>query len=236
MTTTTPKQLKAQMQKLKQLGFSFSTIRDHDPGQQEVLVTFDDGYASIKRYAAPALAEVGGVGTVFAITDYVGQKNSWDYFPEHKQVQHMSWRDLRELHDQGWEIGSHGRSHRRMINMDLADIRSELVTSKKQIEDQIGQEVVTFCPPFNAWNGDLLHLIEEAGYWRIAISYPLTGLPSWSGEFVPRLGVYLHDMLPLFLAKIMVNPLAPVAVLQQQLINLAGDGKIVENWLNPTGK
>ena len=123
-----------------------------------------------------------------------------------------------------------------MIQMSNKDVRDELKTSKDQIEDQIGGEVTTFCPPFNAWNSDLLGMIEEAGYTRIAISYPLSGLPKWNGEFVPRLGVYVQDSLPLFLAKIKASPLAPLAVLQQQVINLAGNGNIVENWLNPDGK
>ncbi len=236
LTTTLPKQFKAQMHALKRLGFSFSTIKDHDPLQNEVLITFDDGYSSIKTYAAPILEEVGGVATVFAISDYVGLKNSWDYFPEDKQVDHMSWSDLRELHNLGWEIGSHGRSHRRLINMNIQSIMDELVTSRKQIEDQMGSQVTTFCPPFNAWNSDLLVMIEDAGYTRIAISYPLSGLPKWKGEFIPRLGVYLHDALPLFLAKIMAGPLAPLEVLQQQLINLVGDGNILENWLKQPAK
>ena len=142
----------------------------------------------------------------------------------------MNWSELRRLHEKGWEIGSHGKTHRRLIAMDSKKITQELVISKKNIEDRIGSEVTTFCPPFNAWNSDLLIQIEQAGYTQIAISYPLNGLPKWSGRFVPRLGVYLHDTMPLFLAKIFANPMAPIEVLQQQLINIAGDGKILETW------
>ena len=236
VTTTTPRQFRAQMLALKHLGFSFSRTMDFDPSLQQILITFDDGYSCIKEYAAPVLDEVGGVATVFAITDYVGKKNTWDYFPENKQIDHMSWSDLRELHNRGWEIGSHGRTHRRLINMSSVAIRDELIQSKQDIENQMGCEVSTFCPPFNAWNSDLLVMIEEAGYTKIAISYPLSGLPNWAGEFIPRLGVYLHDVMPLFLAKIMANPLAPIEVLQQQLINMAGDGNILENWLKPPVK
>jgi len=234
VTTTTPRQFKAQMLALKHLGFSFSTIRDSDKQWDSILVTFDDGYDNVLENAAPVMDEVGGVATVFAITDYVGKKNSWDYFPEDKQIHHMPWEHLRELHDRGWEIGSHGCSHRRLINMDAQVIEDELRISKSIIEEKIGVEVTTFCPPFNAWNSDLLHMIEEAGYNRVAISYPLNGLPTWSGQFIPRLGVYLHDLMPLFLAKLKLSPLTPLVVLQQQLINIAGDGKILENWLHPT--
>ena len=233
VTTTTPRQFKAQMLELKRLGFAFSTLRDSDIDPDSIMVTFDDGYECIHRYAAPILAEMGAVATVFAITDYVGKKNSWDYFPVDKQVEHMSWAALRDLSDRGWEIGSHGCSHRRMVNMNPKLAWRELMTSKVKIEDTLGKPVTTFCPPFNAWNSDLLSMIEQAGYTRIAISYPLDGLPTWSGKFIPRLGVYLHDLLPLFMAKIRITPLAPLAVLQQQLINLAGDGKILENWLHP---
>ena len=233
LTTTTPQQFRTQMLELQRLGFSFSRVKDYDPALNQILITFDDGYSCIKEYAAPVLEEVGGVATVFAITDYVGKQNSWDYFPESKQIWHMNWAELRSLHEKGWEIGSHGESHRRLIAMDSMAIQHELLNSKQEIEDQLGTEVTTFCPPFNAWNADLLSQIEQAGYTKIAISYPLSGLPKWGGSFVPRLGVYLHDTKPLFLAKIFANPLAPLEVLQQQLINIAGDGKILESWLKP---
>ncbi|NQV42772.1 MAG: polysaccharide deacetylase family protein [Candidatus Marinimicrobia bacterium] len=233
LTTTTPKQFRAQMLSLQHLGFSFSNIQDYDATLNQILVTFDDGYSCINDFAAPILEEVGGVATIFAITDYVGRKNSWDYFPEEKQIHHMNWAELRGLHDRGWEIGSHGKTHRRLIGMDSKQVRTELISSKKHIEDQLGGEVTTFCPPFNVWNSDLVSEIEQAGYSQIAISYPLTDLPRWSGSFVPRLGVYLHDSKPFFMGKIFANPLAPLEVLQQQLINMAGDGKILERWWKP---
>ncbi len=232
LTTTTPQQFKAQMLALKHLGFSLSTIQEYSPSLNQILITFDDGYDCIKEFAAPILEEVGGVATVFAITDYVGRKNSWDYFPESKQIEHMSWSELRKLHDKGWEIGSHGRSHRRLVGLSPDKIKVELITSKKDIEDHMGSEVTTFCPPFNAWDDDLITQIEQVGYTQIAISYPLFRLPKWAGRFIPRLGVYRQDIKPLFLAKIYANPLAPFEVLQQQLINIAGDGKILESWGN----
>ena len=233
VTTTTPKQFRAQMLELRRLGFSFSNIKDYDSTLNQIFVTFDDGYSCINEYAAPILDEVGGVATVFAITDYVGKKNSWDYFPENKQVTHMNWFELRTLSEKGWEIGSHGKSHRRLIAMNTRQIQEELEGSKKHIEDQLGSEVLTFCPPFNAWNSDLIAMIEDAGYTKIAISFPLSGLPKWSGEFVPRLGVYVTDTLPGFVAKIKVRPRTFWQVLQQQIVNMAGDGKLLETWLKP---
>jgi len=231
ITTTTPRQFKAQIDRLDRLGFSFSTIRNSEKADNPILVTFDDGYNCVKEHALPVLDEYGGVGTVFAITGYVGKMNSWDYFPESKQIGHMDWSDLQALSQRGWEIGSHGLTHRRMIHMDRTTIQKELRNSKKELESRLGEEIVTFCPPFNAWNSELLYEVEQAGYKKMAISYPLNGLPSWSGEFVTRLGVYLHDPLPLFMGKITANPFSTLQVLQQQVINHLGDGRILENWL-----
>lgn len=233
ITTTTPKQFKAQMDLLSRLGFDFSTVQDRDQVENPILITFDDGYSCVNEIAAPILHEYDAPATIFAITDYVGKKNAWDYFPEEKQVTHMGWGELRELSDRGWEIGSHGSTHKRMIHMSRKMIQKELRDSKKELENRLGREIVTFCPPFNAWNSELVYEIEQAGYSNIAISYPLSGLPSWSGSFIPRLGVYLHDNGPLFKGKILANPLSPLAVLQQQVINHLGDGKILENWLKP---
>lgn len=230
LTTTTPKQFKAQMLDLQRLGLIFTCVKDYDQDQNQVLVTFDDGYVSVYDHAAPILEALNGVATVFAITDFVGKKNSWDYFPEDKQVDHMNWTQLRTLHEKGWEIGSHGCSHRRLLSLEKSVVQHELVNSKREIEDRLGGEVKTFCPPFNAWDEDLLGRVEEAGYDKLAISFPLETLPSWKGRFIPRLGVYIHDLRPLFLGKVLTTPLAPFQVLQQQVINLAGDGRLLEAW------
>jgi len=236
VTTTTPRQFKTQMSAIQHLGFSFSTIQDSDKDPNSILVTFDDGYDNIMEHAAPALEDVGGVATVFAISEFVGQKNSWDYFPAEKQIRHMPWSDLRKLSEMGWEIGSHGCTHRRLVSMPADQVHKELTESKQEIEHRLGKAVTTFCPPFNAWNSELLHLIEQAGYNKIAISYPLNGLPSWSGQFVPRLGVYRYDFEAAFLSKLQIAPLSPLSVLLQQLINIAGDGKILETWLKTNAK
>lgn len=233
ITTTTPKQFKAQIDLLRHLGFDFTTIADRGTSDNPILITFDDGYSCIREFAAPILHEYDAPATIFAITDYVGKKNSWDYFPEAKQITHMAWTELRELSDLGWEIGSHGSTHKRMIHMSQKMIRKELRESKLELENQLGKEILTFCPPFNAWNSELVYEIEQAGYRSIAISYPLSGLPTWSGSFIPRLGVYLHDNSLMFKGKIITNPFSPLAVFQQQVINHLGDGKILENWLKP---
>lgn len=236
LTTTTLKQFQAQVDELNRLGFSFSTISERESSENPVLITFDDAYESVYEHAYPILEQGKGVATVFPITDYVGRKNDWDYFPEEKQVNHMDWSQLREVQSKGWEIGSHGRSHRRLITLSKDEIWDELTISKQEIEDRIGAEVTSFCPPFNVWNKELLSMIEDAGYTSLSISYPLSGLPAWGGAFIPRMGVYLQDNLTLFRAKLQASPWAPLAVMQQQLINIAGNGNLLENWGRSRGK
>lgn len=231
LTTTTPGQFKAQMQELKRLGFSFATLRDFDSVDNPVFVTFDDAYDCIWEHAVPSLIELGGVATVYVIADYVGKKNAWDYFKPASQVDHLAWDRLRELDELGWEIGSHGCSHRNLLILSKAERLEELRRSKDVLEERLGREVTSFCPPYNQWNSILLEEINEAGYSSISISFPIEPLPPWPGHIQPRLGVYIYDLLPLFRSRLKMTPLMPITILGQKFTNIMAQAPIISRRL-----
>ncbi len=231
LTTTTPRQFEAQMREIQRLGFSFACVRDHETADNPVFVTFDDAYDSVWEHALPVLSDLEAPATVYVITDYIGKKNSWDYFKSASQVDHLDWTRLTELDRLGWEIGSHGCSHRNLLAMHREERQRELRDSKAALEDRLGREVSSFCPPFNQWNDILLDEIYAVGYRTVSISFPLQPLPSWPGYILPRLGVYLHDIKPLLRAKLLMNPLMPWAVLSQEFINVMAQGPVISRRL-----
>ena len=99
------------------------------------------------------------------------------------------------------------------------------------LEDKLGREVCSFCPPYNQWNDELLSEIEEAGYRTISISFPVEPLPPWSGYILPRLGVYLYDIPAVFKAKLQMRPLMPLVILAQKFTNLAAQGPVISRRL-----
>jgi len=119
-------------------------------------ITFDDAYVDVCDIAAPILEKHGFQATVFVTTDVVGMENTWNpkanYFRRH-----MNWGQLADLMARGFEIASHGCSHRCMLKLPESEVQHEVVDSKKVIEDRLGVSVRTFSYPY----GDFSTLVAN---------------------------------------------------------------------------
>jgi peptidoglycan/xylan/chitin deacetylase (PgdA/CDA1 family) len=76
-----------------------------------VSFTFDDGLASTYAYAAPTLAKYGLTGTDYVITDCVDMVTAPNTCHANGDTAYMTWQQIEELQNAGWEIGSHTASH-----------------------------------------------------------------------------------------------------------------------------
>jgi len=73
--------------------------------ERSVLLTFDDGYQSMRRVALPWLLRFGYPGVLFVPTDYIGMRNEFDAGIEPPEAI-CDWDDLRELERQGVSVQS----------------------------------------------------------------------------------------------------------------------------------
>ncbi|HET9163164.1 MAG TPA: polysaccharide deacetylase family protein, partial [Solirubrobacterales bacterium] len=99
-------------------GLTFSErerrLRSGDLPRRSVVVTFDDGYESTLK-AAPILDSLGLPGTIFPAVAFIesGESLSWPGISHWRGGEHehelrpLSWNQLAELADAGWEVGSH---------------------------------------------------------------------------------------------------------------------------------
>lgn len=237
LTTVSPFAFKKQMESLKLRNMSFKHVHELSASEKQsraIAITFDDGYRSVYSHAFPILSELNIPGTVFIITDFIGKTNDWDWQIGGHRFEHLTWSEIRELHEAGWEIGSHTASHKILTTVDRKSIREELRSSKDTLEQSLGTAVHTICPPFNRFNIEILELASEIGYSKCAISFPLESSPVGFEDFiVPRLGVYHHEWLSVVRGKLDVNLWTPLVVLQQQIINLAARGTEIRKRLSP---
>ncbi|MCS7012998.1 MAG: polysaccharide deacetylase family protein [Chloroherpetonaceae bacterium] len=153
-------------------------------------ITFDDGYEDTYQVAFPILASFGLRATVFVITDAIGKRNDWDanFFGAFR---HLSLSELRALSVAGWEIGSHGVSHRALTTLSLAALRRELLCSKQYLEDALGKPVKRISFPFGLFDRRTVEMCQEVGY-ESAVSIRRAS----SCGFVQRsLAVYRFDTL-----------------------------------------
>ena len=134
-------------------------ISTHVP-EKNLVITFDDGWADNYTNVFPILREYGLIATIFVITGSVGQSN------------YMNWNQLREMSEAGISIQSHTVSHKPLAQLSTAEIEYELKTSKKTIEDALGEKVNFLSLPHGVFNDKVLGMAQEAGYQAVCTSEP----------------------------------------------------------------
>jgi peptidoglycan/xylan/chitin deacetylase (PgdA/CDA1 family) len=134
--------------------------------ERVALLTFDDGYRSMRTVALPWLLRFGYPAVLFVPTDYIGGFNDFDAGCEPEEPI-CDWDDLRELERSGVSIQSHGASHRSFSKLSLAEQEEELVRSKITLEFGLEKPVEAFAYPYGD-GGKQPRLtgraLERAGY------------------------------------------------------------------------
>lgn len=132
-------------------------------------ITFDDGYLDNIAVAAPILRRLRLPATFFVTTGFVGSQVTppWDRdLPV--RLNWMSWDDVRALHAQGFEIGSHTDSHLDMGSADPERVRADLALSKQKLLDALGSSPIgLFAYPFGGPEHISIRsrdLVREAGF------------------------------------------------------------------------
>jgi len=71
---------------------------------------------------------------------------------------------VREIQSRGHEVASHGNEHNLCDRQTAAELKNDLIESKKKLEDIIGSSVKGYRAPNFSVNDDILKLIEDCGY------------------------------------------------------------------------
>jgi peptidoglycan/xylan/chitin deacetylase (PgdA/CDA1 family) len=137
-----------------------------------VLLTFDDGYRSMRHVALPLLRTFGFPAVLFVPTGFIGLVNSFDAGIEPEEPI-CDWDDLLELQRHDVSVQSHGVSHRRFSGLSEEDRDRELAHSKASLEDRLGKPVELFSYPYGDCGSDCgpsVSATRRAGY-RAACVY-----------------------------------------------------------------
>jgi peptidoglycan/xylan/chitin deacetylase (PgdA/CDA1 family) len=138
----------------------------HPP--RALVLTFDDGHVSNHDIALPLLQERRLTATFFITAGRIGTGAT------------MDWRQLRALHAAGMEIGSHTLTHRPPATLNDAELRHELLASKRLLEDGLGTPVTSISSPTGFFNPRMSVIAQEVGYR--ALCYSQVGLVADDGQ------------------------------------------------------
>jgi peptidoglycan/xylan/chitin deacetylase (PgdA/CDA1 family) len=114
--------------------------------EQTTLLTFDDGYRSMRTVVLPWLLRFGYPAVLFVPTDFIGGRNTFDAAEPEEAL--CDWDDLLELQRQGVSIQSHGTSHRSFSGLTPVEQEEEVRRSKITLEAGLGQQVEVFSYPY----------------------------------------------------------------------------------------
>lgn len=121
---------------------------------RELVVTFDDGFRSQLVNAAPLLAEHGFRACFFLMTELLSasleeaERFCRERLHLPRPVEPLSWEDAAQLSDLGHEIGSHGRSHASLAELDRDRLDEEVRGSREELERRLGRPVAHFSAPY----------------------------------------------------------------------------------------
>ncbi len=138
--------------------------------ERSSLLTFDDGYRSMRSAALPWLRHFDAPGVLFVPTDYVGGRNDFDRGVEPEE-EICDWDDLRALRDGGVSIQSHAGSHRAFSSLDAAARADELARSRAALEAGLGAPVETIAFPYGDPGPDADRDQPAAAGYRAAFTY-----------------------------------------------------------------
>jgi peptidoglycan/xylan/chitin deacetylase (PgdA/CDA1 family) len=114
--------------------------------ERAVLLTFDDGYRSMRTVALPWLLRFEFPAVLFVPTDFIGGHNTFDAAEPEEAL--CDWEDLIELERHGVTVQSHGASHQPFSQLTSEEQEAELRRSKTILEAGLGKRVEVFSYPY----------------------------------------------------------------------------------------
>ncbi len=153
------------------------------------LITFDDGYQSIfdirqivnQFYFKPV---------VFLLSD----TQNVDRNQLNSEISFLNKEQIYRLHQDGWEFGSHSATHPDFSSLNDNRLKSEIIDSKKMLEDKYQIPINYFAYPRGVYNPIIKNMVESAGY-SLAFSMDDSVVSSSSNPLIlPRIGIdHSHD-------------------------------------------
>jgi len=202
--TVSPEAFEAQLQYLDEAGYHPITLDDlylnltegYPLPEKPIVLTFDDGYRDAYEVVFPKLLDYGFPATFFVLAT-----------PAHyESEEHLTWAQVKEMSKAGMSIQAHGRDHVDLRGQPYDFLVYQILGIREAIEHHTGQVPRFFCYPSGRRDGDVIKVLESAGYWG-AVTTEWGRTHSRENLFeMPRLRIQGEDSLATFIAKLETEP------------------------------
>jgi peptidoglycan/xylan/chitin deacetylase (PgdA/CDA1 family) len=165
--TVSPEDFRREMRWLKRHRYHTITQRSlfsalmcgsHLP-RKPIVVSFDDGYRDVYRYAAPVIERFGMRAISYVITERIsGDDPSF-----------LTWKQVRSFEKRGVEIDSHTVSHASLTSLSDSAALAELTRSRKKLERKLDHRVPWLAYPYGDYDAHVESLARQARY-KLAVT------------------------------------------------------------------
>ena len=169
--TTTPQLFARQMSYLKQHGYhpvGLFEAREFLAGRRKlqgrpILITFDDGYSGVYRYAFPVLRRHRFRAVIFLVASQVGSS---------KPTPHLTWEQIEKMRASGLvEFGSHTYGLHIPLPESLRSqrvsgytVRRDLIRSREVLQQHGLGEARALAWPYGHYDERCIQLARQAGF------------------------------------------------------------------------
>lgn len=131
-----------------------------------VVLTFDDASVSHATFVAPLLKKYGFGATFFICefpiskaTETRGECPGFD----NKEV-YMSWEQIKELHNLGFEIGNHTLKHSKVNKISKEELEKEIDEINNRCAQYGISKPVSFCYPAYSTSEEAITVLKQKGF------------------------------------------------------------------------
>jgi peptidoglycan/xylan/chitin deacetylase (PgdA/CDA1 family) len=149
-----PTKFAEQLDEIQKNGYetiNFYNIEQGNIPTKPIILTFDDGYKDFYTTAYPELRKRNMTAVVYVIANNDG-------------ANYITTDQIREIADNGIEIGSHTLSHIDLSTANTTKASNEISQSKTRLESIIGKNVISFCYPAGKYTLETIEIVKGAGY------------------------------------------------------------------------
>jgi peptidoglycan/xylan/chitin deacetylase (PgdA/CDA1 family) len=195
-----PEQLEAHLDGLGRAGWRFVSLEaliawldaETPLAPRSVLVTFDDAYDDLLDVADRILRARGIPAVTFVVAGKIGQTNDWDASLGGRSLPLLDVAGLRAVRAAGVAVGSHGMTHRRLVDLATADVVQELQESAEELASLGNGRPRAFSYPYGLWSNEVAAAVRESGY-EVAFAIDPGAVSRRGRYWQPRIEVRASD-------------------------------------------